>query len=112
VSLAIPSYLPLHHSNFPVVATNEASGNTLISATVQQNGTLTFGGAYSTGGNGEKGFTVPDTAVPDGLFSGDSVFVNTAKSLVAVVNVSWHFISSRSIVAKKSTFLIKKIGWF
>lgn len=69
------------------VATNEPSGNNLIVTSVQQDGSLKYVNVYPTGGNGEKGVTFPVTGVPDGLFSGDSVFVNPTKSLLAVTNV-------------------------
>ena len=66
-------------------ATNEPSGNNLLTAHVNPNGTLTYAASYSTGGMGLHGAPGDGS---DGLFSASSIYVNQDLGLLAVTNVS------------------------
>jgi len=84
--------------------TNEPTGNFIVAANINTDGTLTLATATATGGLGQHG---NDGGVngPDGLFSQGSIKANAASNLLAAVNPGSNTISLFQIDANTPSSL-------
>ncbi|TDL19074.1 hypothetical protein BD410DRAFT_727624 [Rickenella mellea] len=77
------------------VITNQPEGNQVVSTNIGSDGTLTFGQAFSTQGNGLHGVTDPNG--PDPLFAQGAVKVSPAAQALIAVNPGSNTVSMFSI---------------